>query len=165
VHELDPLARQAGRLNEVRWFHANFTYQAGSWKKPRRVIAKVEWHPGELYPRVGFIVTNLARPAERVVAFYNHRGTCEQYIKEGKGRSNGRGCRAVPSPPTRFAYSSMLLPTADVRGYPDVDRPAAGTARASKRFSAPTRSNGWFDRLLAGDARFYVAQDAPKGRS
>ena len=40
---------------------------------------------GELYPRVGFIVTNLARPAERVVAFYNHRGTCEQYIKEGKG--------------------------------------------------------------------------------
>src|SRR5205085_12556059 len=41
--------------------------------------------PGELYPRVGFIVTNLARPAERVVAFYNHRGTCEQYIKEGKG--------------------------------------------------------------------------------
>jgi hypothetical protein len=50
------------------------------------VVAKVEWHPGELYPRVGSIVTNLARPAERVVAFYNHRGTCEQYIKEGKGR-------------------------------------------------------------------------------
>jgi hypothetical protein len=24
-------------------------------------------------------------PAERLVAFYNHRGTCEQYIKEGKG--------------------------------------------------------------------------------
>ena len=23
-----------------------------------RVVAKVEWHPGELYPRVGFIVTN-----------------------------------------------------------------------------------------------------------
>jgi hypothetical protein len=33
------------------------------------VIAKVEWHPGELYPRIGFIVTNLSRPAERVVAF------------------------------------------------------------------------------------------------
>src|SRR5450759_511262 len=40
----------------------------------RRVVAKVEWHPGELYPRVGFIVTNLSRPAERVVAFYNKRG-------------------------------------------------------------------------------------------
>ena len=49
------------------------------------MVAKVEWHPGELCPRVGFIVTNLARPAERIVTFYNHRGTCEQYIKEGKG--------------------------------------------------------------------------------
>ena len=48
------------------------------------MVARVEWHPGELCPRVGFIVTNLSRPAERVVAFYNHRGTAEQYIKEGK---------------------------------------------------------------------------------
>jgi hypothetical protein len=47
-------------------------------------VAKVEWHPGELYPRVGFIVTNLSRPTERVVGFYNQRGTCEQWIKEGK---------------------------------------------------------------------------------
>src|SRR6266705_809562 len=46
---------------------------------------KVEWHPGELCPRAGFIVTNLARPAERIVGFYNHRGTCEQFIREGKG--------------------------------------------------------------------------------
>jgi hypothetical protein len=44
-----------------------------------------QWHPGELYPRVGFTVTNPARPAERVVAFYNQRGTAEQWIKEGKG--------------------------------------------------------------------------------
>jgi hypothetical protein len=69
----------------VRRYYASFTYQAQSWRKPRRVVAKVEWHPGELYPRVGFIVTNLARPAERVVAFYNQRGTAEQWIKEGKG--------------------------------------------------------------------------------
>jgi hypothetical protein len=41
-------------------------------------------HAGELYPRVGFIVTNMTRPAERVVMFYNHRGTAEQHIKEGK---------------------------------------------------------------------------------
>jgi len=53
-----------------------------TWTKPRRVIAKVEWHPGEFYPRVGFIVTNMSRPAERVVAFYNKRGTCEQWITE-----------------------------------------------------------------------------------
>src|SRR3981081_4006992 len=69
--------------NEVRRSYANFTYQAGSWTKSRRVAAKVEWHPGELYPRVVFIVTNMSRPAERVVAFYNKRGTCEQWIKEG----------------------------------------------------------------------------------
>jgi hypothetical protein len=50
-----------------------------------RVVAKVEWRPGELDPRVGFIVTNVARPPENVVAFYNKRGTCEQWIKEGKG--------------------------------------------------------------------------------
>jgi hypothetical protein len=48
------------------------------------VIAKVEWHRGELFPRVGFIVTNLTRPPKAVVRFYNHRGTAEQMIKEGK---------------------------------------------------------------------------------
>jgi Transposase DDE domain group 1 len=79
------LTRPVGRPpNEVRRSYANFTHQAGTWTKPRRVVAKVEWHPGELYPRVGFIVTNMARPAENVVAFYNKRGTCEQWIKEGK---------------------------------------------------------------------------------
>ena len=79
------LTRPVGRPpNHVRRYYASFSYQAGSWNKKRRVVAKVEWHPGELYPRVGFIVTNLSRPAERVVAFYNHRGTAEQWIKEGK---------------------------------------------------------------------------------
>jgi len=79
------LKRPVGRPpNEVRYY-ASFSYQAASWNKPRRVIAKVEWHPGELYPRVDFIVTNMSRPAERVVvAFYNKRGTAEQWIKEGK---------------------------------------------------------------------------------
>ena len=52
-----------------------------SWSCSRRVVAKVEWHPGELYPRVGFLVTNLCRPPERVVAFYNGRGTAKQWIK------------------------------------------------------------------------------------
>jgi hypothetical protein len=80
------LKRPVGRPPlEVRRYYASFSYQAQSWKKARRVVAKVEWHPGELYPRVGFIVTNLSRPAERIVAFYNQRGTCEQWIKEGKG--------------------------------------------------------------------------------
>ena len=81
------LNRPVGRpANEVRRYHASFSYQAATWDKPRRVIAKVEWHPGELYPRAGFIVTNMSRPAENVVAFYNKRGTCEQWIQGRQGR-------------------------------------------------------------------------------
>jgi hypothetical protein len=62
----------------------SFMYQAHSWTTARRVVAKVEWHAGELFPRIGFIVTNLTWHARRVVRFYNQRGTAEQWIKEGK---------------------------------------------------------------------------------
>jgi len=80
------LKRPVGRPpQEVRRFFASFSYRAQSWNKPRHIVAKVEWYPDELYPRVGFIVTNLARSVEGIVAFYNQRGTCEQWIKEGKG--------------------------------------------------------------------------------
>ena len=41
------LTRPVGRPpDHVRRFHASFSYQAGSWNKKRRVVAKVEWHPG-----------------------------------------------------------------------------------------------------------------------
>ncbi len=62
----------------------DFEYQAGSWSKPRRVVAKVTWFVGQLLPAVGFIVTNLNWRARRVVAFYNQRCTAEKWIKEGK---------------------------------------------------------------------------------
>jgi len=62
----------------------NFAYRAGTWDRPRRVVAKIEWHADELFPRVGFIVTNRTDPAKGIVRFYNGRGTCEQWIKEGK---------------------------------------------------------------------------------
>jgi Transposase DDE domain group 1 len=80
------LKRPVGRPpHEVRRYFASFGYRAQSWNKSRHVVAKVEWHPGALCPRVGFIVSNLARSAEGVVVFYNQRGTAEQCIKEGKG--------------------------------------------------------------------------------
>src|SRR6478735_2490778 len=104
------LKRPVGRPpSEVRRFYANFTYQAGSWSSPRRVIAKVEWHPGELVPRVGFIVTNLSRPAERVVAFYNQRGTAEQWIKEGKGaiRWTRLSCRSFAANAVRLQLHAL----------------------------------------------------------
>jgi hypothetical protein len=79
------LKRRPGRpSSQVERHYADFSYQAKSWSKPRRVVAKVEWHPGELFPRVGFVVTTLTVSDERVFEFYNRRGTAEQYIKEGK---------------------------------------------------------------------------------
>jgi hypothetical protein len=91
------LTRPVGRPpKRPQVFHASFAYQAQSWTKPRRVVAKIEWHQGELYPRVGFIVTNLKRPAERISKFYNGRGTAEQWLKEGKAalRWTRLSCRA-----------------------------------------------------------------------
>ena len=64
--------------------YKSFRYQAKSWTTARRIVAKVEHHRGELFPRVGFIVTNMTLPSRSVVRFYNKRGTAEQWIKEGK---------------------------------------------------------------------------------
>jgi len=79
------LTRPVGRPSHkpVVWYKS-FLYQAQSWKTARRVVAKVEFHFGELFPRVGFIVTNLETDSRAVVRFYNKRGTAEQWIKEGK---------------------------------------------------------------------------------
>ena len=76
-----PVGRPPGK--PIVLYH-NFTYQAATWDKARRVVAKVEWHRDELFPRIGFIGTNLGRGAARVTRFYNGRGTAEQCIKEGK---------------------------------------------------------------------------------
>jgi Transposase DDE domain group 1 len=45
---------------------------------------RCKFHFGELFPRVGFIVTNLSLPSRAVVRFCNKPGTAEQWIKEGK---------------------------------------------------------------------------------
>ena len=68
----------------VRRFYGDLNYQAKGWDKERRVIVKIEWHPGELFPRVGFVVTNLPMDPEFVSGFYNRRGTAERHIREGK---------------------------------------------------------------------------------
>src|SRR5574337_362462 len=79
------LARPRGRPSHAPLVrYRSVQYQAASWDRPRRVIAKVEHHLGELFPRVGVIVTTLTGPNRAVVRFYNQRGTAEQWIKEGK---------------------------------------------------------------------------------
>jgi hypothetical protein len=43
-----------------------------------------QWHADELFPRVGYIVTNMTGWSRKVVHFYNQRGTAEQWIREDK---------------------------------------------------------------------------------
>jgi hypothetical protein len=69
------LTRPVGRpSHKPAVWYKGFLYQAASWKTARRVVAKVEFHFGELFPRVGFIETNLETPNRAVVRFYNKRG-------------------------------------------------------------------------------------------
>jgi hypothetical protein len=84
-HVAELLPRPVGRPSHKPLIeYKSVRYRATSWNKARRVVAKVEHHQGELFPRVGFIVTNLILPSRAVVRFYNRRGTAEQWIKEGK---------------------------------------------------------------------------------
>ena len=80
---IEPIVARYGRTGVRRYFRADAAF-AKPGDRPRRVVAKVEWHKGELFPRVGFIVTNMSAGPEGVVHFYNGRGTAEQWIKEGK---------------------------------------------------------------------------------
>jgi hypothetical protein len=74
------LTRLVGRPSHrpvVRY--KGFLYRAARWPTVRRVVAKVEFHAGELFPRVGFIVAKVELPSRAVVRFYN----------KGARRSNG----------------------------------------------------------------------------
>jgi Transposase DDE domain group 1 len=104
------LRRPVGRPRHkpIVWYKG-FLYQAASWKTARRVVAKVEFHAGELFPRVGFIVTNLELPGRAVVRFYNKRGTAEQWIKEGKQavKMTRLSCHRFRSNEVRLALSVL----------------------------------------------------------
>lgn len=79
------LTRPVGRPSQKPMVeYKRFLCQAAGWKAARRVVAKVEFHFGELFPRVGFLVTNLEVDSRALVRFCNQRGTAEQWIKEGK---------------------------------------------------------------------------------
>jgi hypothetical protein len=83
--EMEPLLkRPVGRPPQqpLVW-DDDFWYQAASWERPRWVVANVAWHQGELFPRVGFMVTNLSAKPEGVVHLYHGRGRAEPWMKEG----------------------------------------------------------------------------------
>ena len=73
------------------------------------MIAKVKRHAGELFPRVGFIVTNLNKHSKNVVKFYNGRGTAEQWIKEGKNavKWTKLSCRTFKDNQTRLQLFAL----------------------------------------------------------
>ena len=64
--------------------YGEFSYQAGSWDYPRRIICKIEKRPEELFVRHTFIVTNMALSPQELVKFYCNRGRMENFIKESK---------------------------------------------------------------------------------
>jgi len=104
------LKRPVGRpSHRPKVFYHSFQYQAKSWPHSRRVVAKIEWHRGELFPRVGFIVTNLNQRSKNVVKFYNGRGTAEQWIKEGKNavKWTKLSCRTFRDNQTRLQLFAL----------------------------------------------------------
>jgi hypothetical protein len=100
----DLLFRSPGRPSRKPLIrYKSFHYQADSWTTARRVVAKVEHHAGELFPRVGFIVTNLPLPNRAVVRFYNKRARPSNGSRRASMRRTVCGCPVTGFGPTRSA--------------------------------------------------------------
>jgi hypothetical protein len=93
-------------------------------------VAKVEHHVGELFPRVGFIVTTLQLPNRAVVRFYNKRGTAEQWIKEGKQAAHWTRLSCH-----RFRANEVPAATERARLQPRQPVAAAGATDADRPWS------------------------------
>jgi hypothetical protein len=76
-------------------------YQAKSWSRPRRVVAKIEWHRGELFPRIGFVVTSSRLSAGKVIKVYNGRGMRKTGSRRAKTPCAGTRPAASASKPTK----------------------------------------------------------------
>jgi len=85
VEKIREQARELYRKNheKIKLF-TSFNYQADSWKKPRRVIAKVEI--SEEGKNVRFVVTSFQTAGEKMLyeTVYCSRGNAENYIKNHK---------------------------------------------------------------------------------
>jgi hypothetical protein len=124
------LARPVGRPpKKPQVFYHDFLYRAASWDRSRRVIAKVEWHRGELLPKVGFIVTNLSRSLKNAFRFYNQRGNCERFIKEGKHAIAWTRLSCSRFIPNRVRLSLFIL--------------AYNLANFLRRFALPKEVSAW----------------------
>ena len=143
------LTRPVGRPSptKVKRFYEDFRYQAQRWDKERRVIGKIEWHPGELFPRFGFIVTNLPMEpdwVEEVLQPVRHRRVAHQ------GRQ------------IRLSLDAAVMPEVPRK------RGAASTARAglqSSHIPALHRTARGHGRLVAHQTAIEADQDRRTRRS
>ena len=145
----DLLFRPPGRPSRkplVRY--KSFRYQAKSWTRPRRIVAKVEHHRGELFPSVGFIVTNMVLPSRSVVRFCNKRGTAEQWIKEGKQATHWTrlSCHRFRANEVRLQLSVLALQP----GQPLAQTRPAAAGQALVAHESPTAAGE--NRRPAGEA-------------
>ncbi len=64
--------------------------------------------PGELYPRVGFIITNLSRPPYGLSPFTITGARRNNSSRKSRTRASRRGCHAASFTTTRFGFNFML---------------------------------------------------------
>ena len=106
------LQRPVGRpSNDVRRSYANFTYQAGSWNKPRRVVAKVEGIRANSIRASASSSPTYRDPPRMSSPSTTSAGRASNGSRREKAQSSGHGCHVGHSPPTRFVYSFMRWPT------------------------------------------------------
>ena len=100
------------------------------------MVAKVEWHRGELFPRVGFIVTNMTAGPEGVVRFYNGRATAEQWIKEGKYALNWTrlSCHRFVANRVRLSLFVLAYNLGNFLDFAKRERALQGVGLSSMRF-------------------------------
>ena len=83
---VDSVKKQYETKGEIVRQYYSFHYQAGSWSKPMRVVAKIEMNDKSNKPNVRFIVTNAmnARANKLYEQVYSARGNAELFIKDHK---------------------------------------------------------------------------------
>ncbi len=129
------LKRPADRPpTHVRGICGDFAYQAASRDKPRRVV------------------TNPPMEPDRIIRFYNQRGTAEQHIEEGRQAINRTRLSCKGMRGTRCGFSFMHWPaqsrclaagrrSAGGDGRPACGPASSGSERGSSATPEPSRSN------------------------
>ena len=138
LERVQPLCERA----EARWvrrgtrvrLYTSLMYQTQSWRRPRRVVAKIERTGEGLNLR--FVVTNRRGRAKQIFHWYEQRGQAENYIKELKndGAADRLSCSAYRANAFRFqlhayAYNLAVLFRRRVLRQTDLARCTLATLR------------------------------------